>query len=131
MSRHERTTPRRTFRWPILCAALAVVGLLIASPAEARAPKRKKNPVELIIRWTAIDNEGPIAMMPIDYARRAPRARVATPTDADLDLGLDLDLNVAGPMPDVAPPVPPATRKTRARKDRTPPENLMGPFPRR
>ena len=129
MSRHERTTPRRTSHWPILCAALAAIGLFLASPADARAPQRRKKPPEPILRWTAIDNEGPIAMMPIDYARRAPRARVAAPTDTDLNL--DLNLDVAGPMPDVAPPAHPATRKARARKDRTPPENLMGPFPRR
>ncbi len=115
MSRHQDSHSGRGITWTLLCALVFGGSLLLATPsAEARLPKRKPA-IDPVLRFMAVDNEGPIARMPIAFARRTPHQRHAAAPEAEFE---------RAEISTVFGPSKPATKTPQ-------PKPLMGPFPRR
>ena len=115
MSRHQDSHTGRGITWTLLCLLMFGGSLLLAAPnAEARKPPRKPS-TDPVLRFLAVDNEGPIARMPIAFARRSPHQRQAVAPEAELE---------RSQISAVVGPSKP-TRKSPQ------PKPLMGPFPRR
>ena len=115
MSRHQDSHTGRGITWTLLCALMFGGSLLLATPtAEARKPKRKSS-TDPILFLMAVDNEGPVARMPIAFARRTPHQRHAVAPEADFE---------RSETSAVFGPPKPTSKAPR-------PKPLMGPFPRR
>ena len=116
MSPHQAPNTGRGITWTLLCALVFGASLLLApTSADAKLPKRKPS-TDPILQFITVDNEGPVARMPIAFARRTAHQRHAVAPDAAFDRVKTS--TVFGPSK--------PTSKTAPR-----PKPLMGPFPRR
>ena len=115
MSRHQDLNTGRGITWTLLCALVFGASLILApTSADAKLPKRKPS-ADPILQFMAVDNEGPVARMPIAFARRAAHQRHGVAPEVEYER-----LKTST----VFGPSKPTSKAPR-------PKPLMGPFPRR
>ena len=84
MSRIRRQMNRRLTAWPIFCGLAFGMIVLAAPSADARRLPDRPSGRPPSLQSVAVDNEGPVAMMPIRYARRPARETAVRPEWFDL-----------------------------------------------